>query len=92
MSAVVHDTDMSIVCDVDMPVMNGLEVLRTAKADPIVAKIPFLIVTGSSDERTLKTSRDLEVEAYLTKPLDITEFLSTVDGLLNAASPASQSA
>lgn len=80
-----------IVCDVDMPVMNGFEVLRTAKADPLAAKIPFLIVTGSNDELTLKTSRDLEVEAYLTKPVDITEFLSTVDCLLNAAAPTLQS-
>lgn len=81
-----HSPDL-IVCDIDMPVMNGIEVLRTAKADPIAAKIPFMIVTGSNDERTLKTSHDLAVEAYLTKPVDIMEFLSTVDGLLNAAAP-----
>jgi CheY-like chemotaxis protein len=86
-----HSPDL-IVCDIDMPVMNGLEVLRTAKADPIVAKIPFLIVTGSNDELTLKTSHELEVEAYLTKPVDITEFLSTVDCLLSAEAPASRSA
>ena len=31
-----------IVCDVDMPLMNGLEVLETVKADPIAAKMPSL--------------------------------------------------
>ena len=67
-----------ILCDIDMPVMNGIEVLKTAKADPVLAKIPFLMVTGSSDEQTLKASRDLAVEAYLTKPISIPEFLSTV--------------
>lgn len=67
-----------ILCDVDMPVMNGIEVLRTVKADPIFAKIPFLIVTGRNDEPALKTSLDLGVEAYLTKPVDTAEFLSTI--------------
>ena len=67
-----------IVCDVDMPVMNGFEVLTTVKADPIYAKIPFLIITGHHDERMLKSSRDLGVEAYLIKPVAVTEFLSTV--------------
>ena len=67
-----------IVCDVDMPVMNGIEVLRAVKADPIYAKIAFVIVTAHDDERTLKTSQDLGVEAYLTKPRVGTEFLSTI--------------
>ena len=31
-----------IICDVDMPGMNGMDVLRTAKADPICAVIPFM--------------------------------------------------
>ena len=72
-----------IVCDVDMPVLNGIEVLKTAKTDPKFAKIPFLIVTGSSDKLTRKTSHDLEAEAYLTKPIDIPEFLSTIVSFLN---------
>jgi CheY-like chemotaxis protein len=76
-----------IVCDVDMPVMNGIEVLRTAKADPIYAKIPFLIITGHRDEQTLKTSLDLGVEAYLTKPIAVTEFLSTIDHFLKEKDP-----
>lgn len=71
-----------ILCDVDMPVMNGIEVLTAVKADPIYAKIPFLIITGHHDERTLKKSRDLGVEAYLTKPLAIPDFLFTVDQFL----------
>ena len=76
-----------ILCDVDMPVMNGFEVLRTVKADPIHAKIPFLIITGHEDERMLKTSRDLGVEAYLTKPVAVPEFLSAIDHFLKVEDP-----
>jgi CheY-like chemotaxis protein len=78
-----HHSPNLIVCDVDMPVMNGIEVLRTVKTDPIFASIPFLIITGHRDEQTLKTSRALGVEAYLTKPITIPTFLSTIGHFLN---------
>ena len=83
-----HSPDL-IICDVDMPVMDGIEVLTTVKADPTYAKIPFLIITGHRDERFLKISRDLGVEAYLTKPITVTDFLSTIARFLNENDTAS---
>ena len=77
-----EDTPVLIICDVDMPVMDGMEVLKTAKADPTDAKIPFLMLTGHSDELTWKVAQDLGAEAYLTKPIAVTEFLSTIGSLL----------
>ena len=76
-----------IICDVDMPVMTGMEVLRTAKADPIYAGIPIVMHTGHTDELTRKTARDLGAQAYLTKPIAITEFLSTIDHFLKEEDP-----
>ena len=76
-----------ILCDVEMPVMNGIELLRQVKANPLLAAIPFVMITGQSDEQTRQTSQDLGVEAFLTKPVAITEFLSTIDHFLNAARP-----
>ena len=83
-----QDTPDLIICDVDMPVINGFEVLRTAKADPICARIPFIMLTGHRDEQALKTSRDLGVEAYLSKPIAVTEFLSTIGHFLKDKDPA----
>jgi CheY-like chemotaxis protein len=80
-----------ILCDVDMPVMNGLEVLATVKADPMYAKIPFLLITGHRDEQTLKTSHDLGVAACLTKPIAVKEFLTTVTQFLEDEDPTSLS-
>ena len=77
-----------IVCDMDMPVTNGFEVLRTAKDDPIYAGIPFVMLTGHRDEQALKTSRDLGAEAYLSKPIAVTEFLSTIGHFLKDKDPA----
>jgi CheY-like chemotaxis protein len=67
-----------VVCDLEMPVMNGFELLRTVKSDPQFAKIPFVMVSGRHDEQSLKSAYDLGVSAYLTKPLGITDFLSTI--------------
>lgn len=71
-----------IICDVDMPVMNGMELLRVVKSDPVYAKTPFIIITGHRDEIILNKSRHLGVDGYLTKPVAIPEFLSTVSQFL----------
>ena len=82
-----QDTPDIIVCDMDMPIINGFEVLRTAKADPIYARIPFVMLTGHRGEQALKASRELGVEAYLSKPVAVTEFLSTIGHFLKDKDP-----
>lgn len=71
-----------IICDVDMPVMNGIDVLKAVKADSACAKIPFLVATGRADTRTRRTLLDLGADTYLTKPISISEFLVTVGSFL----------
>lgn len=71
-----------IICDVDMPVMNGLEVLKTVKADPLYAKIPFVMATGRTDTLTRRTLLELGVDSYLTKPISIAEFFMTLGRFL----------
>lgn len=67
-----------IICDVDMPVMNGIDVLKTVKTDPTCAKIPFVVTTGRTDPLTKQAVLDLGADTYLTKPIGISEFLVTV--------------
>lgn len=71
-----------VVCDVDMPEMNGIEVLRTIKTHPVYAKIPFIVTTGRTDELTKYTAYKLGAAAYLIKPIASPELLSTVDHFL----------
>ena len=72
-----------VICDVDMPVMSGLEVLKRAKSHALFASIPFVLVSARSDAQTLKAARDLGVKHYLTKPISISGFLSTIFNILN---------
>jgi CheY-like chemotaxis protein len=74
-----------ILCDVDMPIMNGIEVLKRVKADPVYSQIPFVIITGSDDDQIRKTAHELRAEKHLTKPVAITKFLSTIAQLLSVS-------
>jgi two-component system, sensor histidine kinase and response regulator len=67
-----------IICDVDMPVMNGFDLLRIVKADPVLAKIPFLILTGDSNSQKQENLREIGVDALLSKPISVEELLSAV--------------
>lgn len=67
-----------IICDIDMPGMTGIEVLRAVKCDPIYATIPFIVATGHIDALTMKTARDLGAEKFLAKPFDIPKFLAVI--------------
>lgn len=67
-----------VICDADMPVMNGLELASIVKADPVLAMIPFLILTGDSSSQRQEKLRDLGVDALLSKPISVQELLSAV--------------
>lgn len=71
-----------IICDVDMPVMDGIEVLKTVKADASYAKIPFIVSTGRTDMLTMQALQQSGADICLTKPTSILKFLETVGGFL----------
>jgi CheY-like chemotaxis protein len=64
-----------ILLDLNMPRMNGLELLRALRADPALAALPVVVLTTSDDERDKMEAYDLNVAGYLVKPVD---FASTV--------------
>lgn len=77
-----------IICDIDMPVMNGIEVLQSLKSNPKFSTIPFLIVSGGSDERATKIVKELEIGAFLTKSLSVSDLLSKIAHFLNPVIPS----
>ena len=65
-----------VLLDLNMPRMNGLELLRALRADPELAALPVVVLTTSDDERDKMEAYGLNVAGYLVKPVD---FASTVD-------------
>jgi CheY-like chemotaxis protein len=70
-----------IFLDLKMPKVNGLEVLRTIKADINLRPIPVVMLTSSREERDLAESYALGANAYVVKPVEFHKFLSAVKEL-----------
>ncbi|MBL8759701.1 MAG: diguanylate cyclase [Phycisphaerae bacterium] len=62
-----------ILLDLDMPVMDGYEVLRTLKDDQSTMNIPVIILSGLQNAQDKVTAFDLGAVDYVTKPFDIAE-------------------
>jgi len=67
-----------IFLDLNLPRMDGREVLRTIKADPYLDTIPVVVMTSSAAEADVVRSYQLRANCYVTKPLDLDQFMNVV--------------
>ncbi|GAB1537812.1 response regulator [Scytonema sp. NUACC21] len=67
-----------ILLDLNLPGLDGREVLAEIKADPDLKRIPVVVLTTSEDEQDVLKSYDLNANCYITKPVDIHQFLQIV--------------
>ena len=70
-----------VLLDIKMPKVDGLEVLRTIKADDRLKTIPVVMLTSSREEKDLVESYKLGVNAYVVKPVDFQQFVEAVKTL-----------
>jgi len=70
-----------ILLDLNMPRMNGREVLAAVKADDSLRMIPTAILTTSNAEADILKSYQLEANCYLAKPVDLNEFEALVKAI-----------
>ncbi len=67
-----------ILLDLNLPGMDGREVLAEVKSDPELKLIPVVILTTSADEHDVLRSYNLNANCYVTKPLDVHQFIQVV--------------
>lgn len=67
-----------VLLDLKMPKVDGLEVLRAMRADPIMRTVPVVMVTSSREEQDLVQSYQLGVNAYVVKPVDFQKFVESI--------------
>lgn len=68
-----------ILLDLNLPGMDGREVLAAVKSDPSLKLIPVVILTTSADEHDVLRSYNLNANCYVTKPLDVHQFIKVVE-------------
>lgn len=67
-----------IILDLNLPKKNGQEVLAEIKSDENLKRIPVVILTTSKAEEDILKTYNLHANCYLTKPIDLNEFLEVV--------------
>jgi two-component system chemotaxis response regulator CheY len=71
-----------VLTDINMPIMDGLKLVRKLRADPAYEKVPIVIITteGSAEDR--RRGMELGANAYITKPIQANLVISQVKELL----------
>jgi len=67
-----------ILLDLEMPRMNGHQVLAVIKEHPDWKRIPVVIMTSSDSEKDITLAYDRHANCYVTKPLDMDKFIDAV--------------
>lgn len=90
LEAVLNDRPDVVVCDVMMPGMDGLTVLRNLRSNPRTSKIPFVVVSAKAQRSDVKAALDMGADRYITKPFDPQELLDAVGQLIGGANSTSR--
>ena len=75
-----------VVLDLDMPVLDGWEVIHTMKADPALAQLPIVVVTAHLLPGERNRVLSLGCDGYVSKPYKVQELLGEIRRVLSARS------
>jgi two-component system response regulator len=87
------DLPALVLLDLNLPRLDGIEVLRRIRAHEWTRRQPVVVLTSSNEERDMAASYDLGVNSYIRKPVDFAHFAEAVQHLglygllLNEAPP-----
>ena len=80
-----HIPDL-VLMDIQLPGMNGIDALGVLRGDPATAGIPVIAVTASVMQQDRKLITEAGFDGYIGKPINLKEFLDTVQRTVGAAS------
>jgi CheY-like chemotaxis protein len=79
LSIVASEQPDLVLCDIMMPGINGYDVIKEIRNNPLTAKIPFVYITASVEKSDLKIAMDLGADGYVSKPFDIQELIDAIE-------------
>lgn len=71
-----------VITDVDMPIMDGLKLVKRVRSDPSHADTPILVITTEGAEGDRRRALELGATAYVTKPIQASQVIAKVRELL----------
>lgn len=71
-------TPLLVMLDLNLPVLNGHQVLKRMKEDSRTRRIPVIILTTTEDSREVHKCYDLGCNVFITKPVDYDQFVDAV--------------
>ena len=72
-----------ILLDLNSPKKNGRDILKEIKEDNNLRRIPIVVLTSSNSEKDIIWSYEHHANAFVTKPLDLEEFINVVKSIIN---------
>jgi CheY-like chemotaxis protein len=75
------DTAYLLLLDIRMPKVDGVEVLRQIKKDPLLRKLPVIMLTTTDDPREIERCHTLGCNSYIVKPVDYEKFAEAIKQL-----------
>ncbi len=70
-----------VLLDINMPVMNGLEMLREMRSDPQLNYLPVIVLTSSDAEEDIMKCYELHANSYVVKPVDLDQFYKIIQSI-----------
>ena len=71
-----------IVTDINMPIMDGLKLVKRVRSDPVHKDTPIIIITTEGSQEDRQRALQLGANAYITKPIQAPQVIATVKQLL----------
>jgi CheY-like chemotaxis protein len=71
-----------VICNLNMPSMSGVEFIR--KVREIQKSVPIIMVSGDQPNKEITEDRELNISAYLTKPVTITTLEAAITKVLSS--------
>jgi len=70
-----------ILLDLNLPKVNGRDVLKQVKADKNLAAIPLIVLSSSEDANDIKETYELNANSFVTKPVQVEDFVKVVNSI-----------
>jgi CheY-like chemotaxis protein len=67
-----------VLLDINMPLADGIDVLRQLKAGPVTDQLPVIMLTTTDDPREVQRCYELGCSCYVTKPVDYDRFVEAI--------------